>query len=331
VTDVMSMTDVLRGADQTLRSGGTPAGAVWPTGFEPLDTYLGGGFRSRELTLIAGPQGLGKTTFVTQILRHQVHSGRPGLMFSFEHDATTMLERFVALEAGLIAGIDAVPLRRIREAMETVEGGSGLADRLAGTAGGQEALDQVNRYGDLLFLHRSSGVSTTLAIIEAEARDVAARTGTPPMIIVDYLQKVAVDGTGLTSLDVSEEIVEGLKDMSLTLDAPVVAIVASDLEGTREGQRMRLHHMRGSSALAYEADVVLVMNQKFDVVARHHLVYNTANAERYRDWVVVSVEKNRTGLDRIDLEFRKRFEQSRFDPEGAAVEEQLVDERVFVE
>ena len=34
--------------------------------------------------------------------------------------------------------------------------------------------------------------------------------------------------------------------------------------------------MRGSSALAYEADVVLVLNNKFDIVARHHLTYDPA-------------------------------------------------------
>ena len=45
----------------------------------------------------------------------------------------------------------------------------------------------------------------------------------------------------------------------------------------------------------------------------------------------MTIEKNRNGLDRIDLEFRKRFEQGRFEPEGRSVAEQLVDERVYVE
>ena len=92
-----------------------------------------------------------------------------------------------------------------------------------------------------------------------------------------------------------------------------------------------MYHFRGAAALAYEADVVLVINDKYDVVARHHLVFDVGNAERYRDFAVVTVEKNRTGIDRIDLEFRKRFEQGRFETEGRPVSEQLVDERVFVE
>ena len=74
---------------------------------------------------------------------------------------------------------------------------------------------------------------------------------------------------------------------------------------------------------------MLVMNEKYDVVARHHLVYDSTSAERYRNWIVVTIEKNRSGLDRIDLEFRKRFDQGRLELEGRPVAEQLVDERVY--
>lgn len=331
MADVIALSEVLTSANDQMRAGGAPAGRVWPTGFDPLDAYLGGGVRSRELTLLVGPQGLGKTTLATQIVRNVVVSGQPALLFSFEHDNTTLLERFVALEAGLIHGIDAVPLRRIREAMETTDGGGGLADRLAGTPGGPEAVAAVEAYGPQLFLHRSSGGSTTLQVILDEVAAVVAATGVAPLVVVDYLQKVATPGDAADNLDAVEHIVEGLKDLALDLDLPVLAIVAADMEGVRQGRRTMLHHMRGSSALAYEADVILVMNDKFDVVARHHLVYNTANAERFRDFVVVSIEKNRSGLDKIDLQFRKRFEQSRFDTEGEAVGEQLVDDRVYID
>ena len=57
---------------------------------------------------------------------------------------------------------------------------------------------------------------------------------------------------------------------------------------------------------------------------------NLTNAEHFREWVVVSIEKNRNGMDNVDLEFRKHFEHSRFDPNGSSVIEQLVDERIFV-
>ena len=65
-------------------------------------------------------------------------------------------------------------------------------------------------------------------------------------------------------------------------------------------------------------------DNKYDVVARHHLVYDTGNVERFRHWAVLSIEKNRSGLTGVDMEFPKRFEQSRFETQGQLVREKLV-------
>jgi len=49
---------------------------------------------------------------------------------------------------------------------------------------------------------------------------------------------------------------------------------------------------------------------RVDVVARHHLVYDVANAEKYHQWAVLTVEKNRFGQDGINqmLEYSSRFD-----------------------
>ena len=275
---------------------------------------------------------MGKTTFALQVLRNVVAGGAPGLYFSFEHDAPTVLERLIAIEASAQHGVEAVTLRRIREAMEAMtEQEGGLSRRLAGTAGGVEALATLQGYADRLYVHRASGSDTTVEAIREVVGQVQRAHGQAPIVIVDYLQKVFVPAGSEIEEERVTAIVEGLKDLALDADLPVLAIVAADKEGLVAGKRLRVHNLRGSSALAYEADVVLIMNDKYDVVARHHLVYNVGNAERFRNYVVVTIEKNRSGLDRIDLEFRKRFEQGRFEVDGMPVAEQLVDERVFVE
>ena len=92
---------------------------------------------------------------------------------------------------------------------------------------------------------------------------------------------------------------------------------------------MRAEHLRGSSALAYESDVVLVLSDKADIVSREHLVYDLTSMQRYRQWAVVTVEKNRHGEDHVELEFRKDFAHGRFDPVGGLVQERLIEERVF--
>src|SRR3954453_13747683 len=146
--DVVSLLSVLKAAEKDLGAGQSAAPRTWATGFEPLDAYLGGGVRAGELVLLGGPQGLGKTTFALQLLRHVVVEGGRGLLFSFEHDDQTLLERFLAMGAAEHAGQEGPPLRIIRQAMQLEDRSSKLEARLAGTPGGAEALAEVKSWGD---------------------------------------------------------------------------------------------------------------------------------------------------------------------------------------
>ncbi|HET7387866.1 MAG TPA: DnaB-like helicase C-terminal domain-containing protein [Nocardioidaceae bacterium] len=322
---------MLEQADYRVKAGSHAAARVWPTGFEMLDINLSGGVRSGELILLGGPQGLGKTTWALQVARNVARSGRSVLFFSYEHDLPTLLIRLVAMEAGLLGVSEPPTINRIRATFEAADGLTGsLSERLGHTDGGAKALAVVQEYADRLTMHRSTGNATSLEVIADAIGAVGEESGQPPLVVVDYLQKVHVPG----ATDDSERIttvVEGMKDLALDHDVPILAIVASDKEGLNAGKRMRVNNLRGSSALAYEADTVLLLNNKYDVVARHHLVYNIGNAERFRHWAILTIEKNRSGRVGIDIEFQKRFEQARFETEGRAVAEQLVDERVFVD
>ena len=328
--DVVSLLSVLSSAESALAKGASAAPRTWSTGFDPLDTYLGGGLRAGELILLGGPQGLGKTTMVLQVLRHVVQEGGHGVLFTFEHDEQTLLERFLSLEAAEVAGQEGVPLRIVREAMVAADhSAASLEDRLSSAEGAAEALASLRSYGDRLSLHRSSGRSTTVEVIRKQVLAQKKR-GESPLVVVDYLQKVMAPDAAVEEERVTR-VVEGLKDLALEAEVPVLAVVASDQEGIRAGKRLFTHNLRGSSALAYEADVVLLLNEKYDIVARHHLVYDAGNAERYRSYAVLSIDKNRSGLDKVDLEFRKRFEQGRFERAGQPVQEQLTDSRIFVD
>ena len=327
---LQSLGGVLEEADHRITAGSHPAARVWPTGFDLLDQTLSGGLRSGELVLLGGPQGLGKTTWVMQVARNTARSGRSAVVFSFEHDLETLLIRLVSLEAGQLGGITAPNINRIRQAFEASDGRTGsLTQRLRDTEGGVEAIEVVQEYADRLLMHRSTGSGTGLDTIKAAIEQVQERTGQPPMVIVDYLQKVHTNISD--EADKVTAITEGLKDLALDHDVPILCVVASDKDGLAAGKRMRVNNLRGSSALAYEADTVLLLNNKYDVVARHHLVYSMGNVEKFRSWAVLSVEKNRNGRAGVDLEFLKRFDQSRFETTGRPVTEQLVDERVFVE
>lgn len=323
-----TVSTVLARTEERLRTGRHAAERVWGTGFVGLDPVIGGGLRSGGLCLLAGPQGLGKTTFALQVARNVVREGRPVVYFSYEHDPEDLIEKLVALEAGEVDDTDQARLSKIREAFDAVGSGT-IEERLDAVPGGNEALARVRKYADLLHVHRSTGSATDLAAIREAVDATHEATGLAPMVVVDYLQKVLVPEGPAEEAERTTTVVEGLKDLAIDASVPVLAIVAADKTGLETGRRMRVGHLRGSSALAYEADVVLILNSKYDIVARHHLTYNLGNAERFREWAVLTVEKNRFGRDGVELEFRKRFDQGRFEAKGRSVTEQLVDERVF--
>ena len=315
-------------SDERMLTGRNAAGRVWKTGFGGLDPLIGGGMRAGSLILLAGPQGLGKSTFALQVARNNAATGRPVLYFSYEHDAEDLTQKLIAMEAGELDDSNQVRLNSIRSIFDDLWVSS-LEHRLESVPAGVEALSKVARYSEMLFLHRSTGTRTDLPAIQAAIEAVRELAGTTPLVVVDYLQKVK--STYSDDDDKSTEIVEGLKDIAIDINAPVLAIAAAEKEALRSGRRMRANDLRGSSALAYEADVVLVLHNKFDIVARHHLTYDLSNAERFRDFAVVTVEKNRFGRDGVVLQFQARFDQGRFEADGAEVKEQLIDERVFRE
>lgn len=320
-----TLADVMTAADERLRSGERFSSRTWATGFEPLDTYVAGGLRAGELTLLGGPQGLGKTTFALQIARNVVAAGGEAVYLCYEHTEQDLLERLLTMEAAEIGGSEGITLARLRTELSEHEGTAGLAERLGGVGHGAQAVESLQGFAERLTLVSGAGID--LAAVEALAAQAGARGA---VLFVDYLQKIGVNGVALHEDERVSRVVETLKDLALAHAIPVVAIVAADIDGLRE-RRTRLHHLRGSSALAYEADVALMLNDKFAVVARHHLVYDAPNADRFRDYLVISIEKNRGGLDNIDLQFRKDFEHGRYDPTGTAVSEQLIDDRIYVE
>jgi replicative DNA helicase len=331
---------VLEETNSRLSAGGDAGAKVWPSGFGSLDKALNGGFRSGELALLGARPGLGKTTFALQVARNLVASDSHVVYFSFEHDNHSLLERLIIMEAAEIAGSFAVQLPDVRAAFNAPRVSDPMmAGRLAGTEGGAEAVRALQGYSERLHLHRSSGAETSVEAMSQAIASIREHAGHAPFVVVDYLQKVHAAAPQTDRRQVSRlseddritEVVEGLKDMALDLNVPVLALVAVDKRGLASATRTRVQDLRGSSALAHEADVVLILNNKFDVVARHHLMYNSGNAEQFHHWVVLTIEKNRSGADSIDLEFRKRFEHSRFDTDGGRVEEELVDDRVFVE
>ena len=326
---------ILDQTDESLRHGARPGAVVWPTGFDLLDTTLGGGLRSGELVLLGGSEGSGKTTLAVQMVRNAVASGRHAVVFSYEHEAQTIIQRLLGLEAAFAAeasdqpvstAADAHAFRSVFEAEDPHR--KGLAEALGKLAYGRAALTMMDLYAERLHLHESTSHTTIAEIAEVVSR-TTHQAGEPPIVLVDYLQKVPRPGTSEDEGTRVTIVTESLKNLAMELKCPVVAIAAADRESLGAGHRMRTQDLRGSSALAYEADVILILASKENIVSREHLVYDLGASKVFRRWSVLTVEKNRHGADSIELEVQKDFEHGRFHPKARVVAERLIEERVF--
>jgi replicative DNA helicase len=328
---IVSVRGVLQQLDGDVRAGRTNGLRGIPTGFSPLDTYLHGGVRVGELFLVGGAQGVGKSTWALQLARHVAAGGHGRVLYvCYEHSEEFLLERLIAMESALAGEEDPVSIGDLRNLLAgSIGTGShqgGIGELLSELGQTQPVLERLAAYEERLFLVKA-GAMTTVEAIGSLAR--ACPGEGPLVVIVDYLQKVSVFPDPPTEEEQVRRSVEGLKELAMSQSVTVVAVVAADIEGVK-AQRMRIHHLRGDTALAYEADVVLILNDKHRAVARHHVVYQPNVAEGFHGWVVFSLEKNRGGVDGIDFELRKRFAHACFDPVGGFLSEQLVDGRLYL-
>ena len=319
-TDTASLLTLL---DNGLKTG--PAARVQPLGFEPLDRVLGGGLRTHDLMVIAGRPGVGKTVATLQMARNLALSGSTVIFACYEHDPWTLLARLLAMEVGEIE----VPhtnwyrMDGVRSLLDGVLDGTTSLSSASGDPVLRAARASIDEYADRLHLVQATPSATG---VDELAQLVQERsTDRPTTLFVDYLQKVRVPTGGKRHIDQVLQVTAALKEVALSSSLSIVAIGAISGAGLLK-RRIHLPHLDAAIAVGYDADIVILLNEKRHIVSSNQLNYTSEQTERFHQRVVFSIEKNRGGIAPIDLEFTKSFEHFRFDPAGSYVSEQLVDD-----
>ena len=256
-------------------------------------------------------------------------AGRDAVYACYEHGEDALAARLLSLELGEIARPEDVPaLDKLRLLIrELTLGARSLRDVVDAHPLAASAYEMFRSYADRLLLLRASTAYRARRPGGARGRTWGRRRGA--------LRRLPAEGAGRPA-DArrvrarARALPAGLKELALAHDIAVVAAVAADRDGLL-ARRLRLHHLRGSTALAHDADVVITLNEKWNAVSKTHLAYDATRARTYRQWAVFSIEKNRDGPALVDLEFRKDFANFRFESYGSFVAEQLVDDVLFEE
>ena len=294
--------------------------SIVPTGFDLLDDALFGGLRSGTLTLIGGVPGVDKTIAAMQWARSIARSGYRVVYACYEHDEPTMLGRLLLSELGdLSAGEGPNASSEVRRLLWGLATGAvDLGEAAAGNLMVRAAHANLQSYGDRLWLHASSPVRTDPYALDDMLVPGIEGKG---VLFVDYLQKVPREPGA---------VAVALKDIAMERDVAVIAIVAGESTGLHR-RRFRMQDLESAAALSYEADSILLLNEKYSAVSKRHTAFDTVRAETFKQEIVFTIEKNREGPTGVHLGFKKDFVHYRFHPNGERVEEQLVDEIVFLE
>jgi predicted ATP-dependent serine protease len=300
--------------------GATTPQRIVATGFEPLDSVLGGGLRTGDLTLLGGAPGIGKSVTALQWARAAATAGVPALYACYEHDLPTLLTRLLLLEVGELAHAshEAADPELRRAVARAVMSNGDLDEVVASSLVLRAAKARLAGYGDSLFLLQASPTEVDVETLDRLVMANKVRRG---VLVVDHIQKVQTEGTDIAGID---DVAAQLKDLAMRRRVAVLGVVGA--EGSALGQRrIRLQHLQDAAGLGYEADLIVMMNDKIRAVSRRHTAYDALRADEFRGRVVYSIEKNRSGPNGIDLDHRKDFVHYRIDPEGGVLEEQLVD------
>ena len=337
-----TLTQVLSEADARVVEGNLGDFVPIQTGFDPLDGFIGGGLRKTELVLLGGAQGIGKTIATLQVARNiAMRPDQYVFYLSYEHTEMHLMHRLLCLESVNPPELDTsrglklrdlysiIVAQRAKGFMGREDGSSSLQSILKENPKTAPSLARIARYADRMIMVKASPAVTTLRAIKEMTARLADATGGNVVVFVDYLQKIAVHPERpRDENDKVTMIVEGLKDIALSLDVPVWSIVAADREGLKS-KRIHLFHLRGSSALDYESDIAIIMNNKYQIMTKDHVSFNPYAAKQFRDWVVFTVEKNRAGKAMQDMEFQLHGQHFTFDPRGQKVQQQLIDDKVI--
>lgn len=297
---------------------------VLALGLEPLDRVLGGGLRLHDLLIMAGRPGVGKTIAALQMARNIALGGNTSVFACYEHDPNTLLARLLAMEIG---SLDA-PLTNwyrmdgVRNLLDDIVAGDIALSSTSADPIMRAALSRLQEYAHRLHFVRAAPSETGIEELRGVLDRIEER---PTVLFVDYLQKVRPHLETSTHLEHVSRVTAGLKEIALGSQCAVVAISAVGASGLLR-RRAHLAHLDGAVAVGYDADVMILLNDKRSIVAKNRIANTLEQSDSFRHRVVFTVEKNRGGIAPVNVEFVKEFERFRFLPVGGYVNEQLIED-----
>lgn len=233
------------------------------TGFGDFDK-LTAGLQKSDLVIVAGRPAMGKTTFAMNIAEHAaIKHGVAVAIFSMEMSSLQLVMR-------LFSSLGQIEQNKLR-------------------TGGLTDMDWPKLTSAMNLLHKSKiFIDETPALSPAELRARARRLKREHdigLIVVDYLQLMAVPGTRENRATEIAEISRSLKTIAKELNLPVVALsqLNRSLE-QRPNKRPVMADLRESGSIEQDADLIVFIYRDE--------VYNAETAEKGKAEIIIGKHRN---------------------------------------
>ena len=256
------------------RSGDTPAPDTVPTGFASLDRMLAGGLRRKDLVVLAGDVGSGKSALGLGIAIRAAGAAIPTMYFSGEMSADRVLERALALEGR--AAVDDLRQGRLDDAARASVGAAALRLR-----------------------HSPLVVRPLLGGDFEEVRSALDMVPRRQLLVVDSLQLTAPPRPAARLEERIALTIRALK--ALAVERDLVVLVLAQLprhRGSRPDPRPILDDLGGFGAVKQNADVILM-------IYREEMYRPGQGVEGATELIVAKNRNGPTGF--VDLYFYPRW------------------------
>ena len=249
-----------------------------PTGFKDFDK-LTAGLQDSDLIIVAGRPAMGKTTFAMNIAEHAAIKSEMGVaVFCMERSSVQLVMR-------LFSSLGQIDQTRLR-------------------TGSLDELDWPKLTSAMTLLHKSKiFIDETPSLSPAELRARARRLKREHdigLIVVDYLQLMAVPGSSENRATEIAEISRSLKAIAKELHLPVIAL--SQLNRAleqRPDKRPVMADLRESGSIEQDADLIVFIYR--DEVYHKEKEDNKGKAE-------IIIGKHRNGpTGKVELLFQGQW------------------------
>lgn len=223
----------------------------YASGFKQLDKLMGGGFTA-GLHCIGAVSSYGKTTYLLQIAENQARQNQPVIIFSLEANSLVLAAKAVSRQTFLMSGKDS--------GLATTA--NHLLNQSCMKACGRKeqelvkrAASEVSAYCDYITIVENDTTPFTASRITACIKHYVEEYRVKPVVMIDYLQAVAVSASRYSEKQKVDSVLEQLRAVAGYFDIPI--IILSSFNRENYDMPVSFKSFKDSGSIEYTCDTLM--------------------------------------------------------------------------